>query len=118
MKQAAHGLAGFFEPWFAQPNGNQTGAWFEGKVHEFVGRIVDAMGRFFPFLMGAMGVYGMGLMTLSLCYVIPTYFILALPIAGAPVKLAGYVRFVLGEGIERKESDFAAEVAATLKPLV
>ncbi|HKA32490.1 MAG TPA: hypothetical protein VKH64_04705 [Candidatus Binatia bacterium] len=35
------GLAGFFEPWFAQ-NGDQTGAWFEGKVHEFVGRIVGA----------------------------------------------------------------------------
>ena len=36
------GLAGFFEPWFAQPNGDHTGAWFEGKVHEFVGRIVGA----------------------------------------------------------------------------
>ncbi len=36
------GLAEFFEPWFAQPNGNQTGAWFEGKVHEFIGRIVGA----------------------------------------------------------------------------
>jgi elongation factor Ts len=32
--------------------------------------------------------------------------------AGAPVKLAGYVRFGLGEGIEKKEDDFAAEVAA------
>jgi elongation factor Ts len=31
---------------------------------------------------------------------------------GAPVKLAGFLRFALGEGIERKESDFAAEVAA------
>jgi elongation factor Ts len=30
---------------------------------------------------------------------------------GAPVKLAGFRRFALGEGIERKESDFAAEVA-------
>ena len=30
---------------------------------------------------------------------------------GAPVKLAGFKRFALGEGIERKESDFAAEVA-------
>jgi elongation factor Ts len=34
---------------------------------------------------------------------------------GAPVKLKGFVRFALGEGIERKESDFAAEVAAQLK---
>jgi len=32
---------------------------------------------------------------------------------GAPVSVAGFVRFLLGEGIEREESDFAAEVAAT-----
>jgi elongation factor Ts len=31
---------------------------------------------------------------------------------GAPVKLAGFARFALGEGIEKEESDFAAEVAA------
>ena len=31
---------------------------------------------------------------------------------GAPVKLTGFVRFALGEGIEKQESDFAAEVAA------
>ena len=34
---------------------------------------------------------------------------------GAPVKLAGFVRFALGEGIEKKQDDFAAEVAAQLK---
>ena len=34
---------------------------------------------------------------------------------GAPVTLTGFVRFQLGEGIEKEESDFAAEVAATLK---
>jgi elongation factor Ts len=33
---------------------------------------------------------------------------------GAPVKLVGFSRVQLGEGIEREESDFAAEVAATL----
>jgi len=33
---------------------------------------------------------------------------------GAPIKVAGFVRFALGEGVERKESDFAAEVAAQL----
>lgn len=33
---------------------------------------------------------------------------------GAPVKIADYVRFQLGEGIEREESDFAAEVAAAV----
>jgi elongation factor Ts len=31
---------------------------------------------------------------------------------GGDVSLKGYVRFQLGEGIEKKESDFAAEVAA------
>lgn len=34
---------------------------------------------------------------------------------GAPVKIAGFVRFALGEGIEKQESDFAAEVAAAAK---
>jgi elongation factor Ts len=33
---------------------------------------------------------------------------------GAPVKVAGFVRYALGEGIERDETDFAAEVAAQL----
>jgi elongation factor Ts len=32
--------------------------------------------------------------------------------AGAPIKVAAFVRFGLGEGIEKKEEDFAAEVAA------
>ena len=31
---------------------------------------------------------------------------------GAPVKVTGFVRYALGEGIEKEESDFAAEVAA------
>lgn len=31
---------------------------------------------------------------------------------GAPVKLTGFVRYQLGEGIEKQESDFASEVAA------
>ncbi|MBO6902595.1 MAG: elongation factor Ts [Rhizobiaceae bacterium] len=31
---------------------------------------------------------------------------------GAPAKITGFVRFALGEGIERQEADFAAEVAA------
>ncbi|MDA0786277.1 MAG: translation elongation factor Ts [Proteobacteria bacterium] len=30
---------------------------------------------------------------------------------GAPISLAGFVRFTLGEGIERREDDFADEVA-------
>jgi elongation factor Ts len=35
--------------------------------------------------------------------------------AGAPIRVAGFVRFALGEGIERPPSDFAAEVGAQLK---
>ena len=35
--------------------------------------------------------------------------------AGTAIELTDYVRYQLGEGIEREESDFAAEVAATLK---
>jgi len=31
---------------------------------------------------------------------------------GGPVKITGFVRYALGEGIEKKEDDFAAEVAA------
>jgi len=31
---------------------------------------------------------------------------------GAPLKISGYVRYALGEGIEKKDDDFAAEVAA------
>ncbi|MCC7251863.1 translation elongation factor Ts [Hyphomicrobium sp.] len=33
---------------------------------------------------------------------------------GAPVKVAGFVRYALGEGIEKKTEDFAAEVAKTV----
>lgn len=33
---------------------------------------------------------------------------------GKPLKLIGFVRFALGEGIEKTETDFAAEVAAQL----
>ena len=31
---------------------------------------------------------------------------------GGPIKVTGFVRYALGEGIEKQESDFAAEVAA------
>jgi len=34
--------------------------------------------------------------------------------AGAPVAVSGFVRLVLGEGVEREQKDFAAEVAAQL----
>jgi elongation factor Ts len=32
--------------------------------------------------------------------------------AGGPIKVAGFIRYALGEGIEKQETDFAAEVAA------
>jgi elongation factor Ts len=35
--------------------------------------------------------------------------------AGAPIAIKGFVRFALGEGIEKATSDFAAEVAAAAK---
>ena len=35
--------------------------------------------------------------------------------AGAPIKIAKFVRYALGEGIEKKDTDFAAEVAALTK---
>jgi elongation factor Ts len=34
--------------------------------------------------------------------------------AGADIKLTHFAHFILGDGIEKEESDFAAEVAATL----
>lgn len=34
---------------------------------------------------------------------------------GAPVKLVGFARMALGEGIEKEEKDFASEVAAQLR---
>jgi elongation factor Ts len=34
---------------------------------------------------------------------------------GAPVRIAGFARFALGEGIEKAATDFAAEVAAAVK---
>ncbi len=39
----------------------------------------------------------------------------AAKLVGAPVRIAGYLRFALGEGIEKRTEDFAAEVAAQLK---
>ncbi|MGI9412970.1 MAG: translation elongation factor Ts, partial [Hyphomicrobiales bacterium] len=31
---------------------------------------------------------------------------------GAPIAVSGFVRYALGEGIDKEEQDFAAEVAA------
>ncbi|TIR95970.1 MAG: translation elongation factor Ts, partial [Mesorhizobium sp.] len=34
---------------------------------------------------------------------------------GAPAKITAYLRYALGEGIEKEATDFAAEVAAAVK---
>jgi elongation factor Ts len=34
---------------------------------------------------------------------------------GGPIKVTGFIRYALGEGIEKQEADFAAEVAAAAK---
>jgi elongation factor Ts len=39
----------------------------------------------------------------------------AAKLVGGPVRLVGFLRFALGEGIEKKSEDYAAEVAAQLK---
>jgi elongation factor Ts len=33
---------------------------------------------------------------------------------GAPIKVTGFLRYKIGEGVDRPETDFAAEVAATV----
>ena len=35
--------------------------------------------------------------------------------AGAPIKVKGFVRFAVGEGVEKRQDDFAAEVASMTK---
>jgi elongation factor Ts len=35
--------------------------------------------------------------------------------AGAPIKIGGFVRFAVGEGVEKRQDDFAAEVASMTK---
>jgi elongation factor Ts len=35
---------------------------------------------------------------------------------GGPIKVTGFVRYALGEGIDRPDSDFSGEVAALVKP--
>ncbi len=68
---------------------------------------------------GAVGKYAKENALLSQVYVIDNKTPIAQVVEqagkdiGAKVELVDYVRFQLGEGIEKEESDFAAEVAAT-----
>lgn len=34
---------------------------------------------------------------------------------GVPLRISGFLRVKVGEGVDKKETDFAAEVASTLK---
>jgi elongation factor Ts len=34
---------------------------------------------------------------------------------GTPIQISGFVRYALGEGIERPDNDFGGEVAALVK---
>jgi len=79
-----------------------------GKPAEIVARMVD----------GAMAKFRKENALLSQLFVMDNKTPVADVVAaagkdlGAPVTLKAYARFQLGEGIEKKESDFAAEVAA------
>ncbi len=81
-----------------------------GKPAEIIGKMVD----------GAMAKFRKENALLSQLFVIDNKTPVAEVIAsagkaaGATITLTDYVRFQLGEGIEKKESDFAAEVAAAV----
>ena len=70
---------------------------------------------------GAVGKYAKENALLSQVYVIDNKTPIAQVVeqaskdVGAKVELVDYVRFQLGEGIEKEETDFAAEVAAAVK---
>lgn len=75
----------------------------EGRLRkEFFGQVV-LMQQIF------MGPAGDGKMTVE------QYLKAEEKMAGAPIKVANFIRYALGEGIEKKETDFAAEVAALTK---
>jgi elongation factor Ts len=79
-----------------------------GKPAEIVGKMVD----------GAIAKYRKENALLSQLFVMDGKTPVAEVVAaagkdvGATITLKGFVRFQLGEGIEKEESDFAAEVAA------
>jgi elongation factor Ts len=75
----------------------------EGRLRkEFFGQVVLLQQAF-------MGPAGDGKMTVE------QYLKAEEKTIGAPIKVANFVRYALGEGIEKKETDFAAEVAALTK---
>ena len=76
-----------------------------GKPEEIVQKMVD----------GRMRKYFEEVCLLEQTFVIDgeTKVSKAVEAAGSDIKVAGFVRFQIGEGIEKEEADFAAEVAAT-----
>jgi elongation factor Ts len=86
-----------------------------GKAKEFVDKIVEGRLRkeFFGQVVLTeqtfMGPGGDGKMTVA------QYLKGEEKAAGGPIKVEGFVRYALGEGIEKKTTDFAAEVAALSK---
>lgn len=76
----------------------------EGRLRkEFFGQVVLLQQTF-------LGPAGDGKMTVEL------YLKVEEKSAGAAIKITSFVRYALGEGIEKKDADFAAEVAALTKP--
>lgn len=73
-----------------------------GKPEEIIEKMVD----------GRMRKYYEDVCLLEQVYVIDGESKVSKVAAAAGAKITGFVRFALGEGIEKKEEDFAAEVAA------
>jgi len=86
-----------------------------GKSEDIVGKMVEGRLRkeFFAQVVLLEQVFfgpgGDGKMTVA------QYIKDAEKVAGAPVKITGFKRYALGEGIEKKEDDFASEVAKLAK---
>jgi elongation factor Ts len=86
-----------------------------GKSDDIIGKMVEGRLRkeFFAQVVLMQQVFfgpgGDGKMTVD------QYIKGAEKVAGAPVKVTGFKRYALGEGIEKKEDDFASEVAKLAK---
>ncbi|MFM9941726.1 MAG: translation elongation factor Ts [Hyphomicrobiaceae bacterium] len=82
-----------------------------GKAEEFIGKMVDGrlrkefFGQVVLLQQTFMGPGGDGKITVE------QYLKAEEKAAGSPVKVTKFVRFALGEGIDKKKDDFAAEVA-------
>ena len=86
-----------------------------GKAEEFIGKMVEGrlrkefFGQVVLLQQTFMGPGGDGKMTVE------QYVKAEEKAAGSPVKVTKFVRFALGEGIDKKKDDFASEVAKLAK---